>query len=384
MIARDVILSAAHCQGGQYQITVGRHGLTDDDGETIDVETEIPHPDYDDATTDNDFMLLFLKDSVTVDVKMVQVNPDASVPEVGDPVTVVGWGDTDISEEEMEMATHLQEVEVNAVSNEECNASDGPHGTYEEAGGITENMLCAREEGGGEDSCQGDSGGPLVIRGADSNGAEDIQVGVVSWGYGCAMAEYPGVYARVSSQYEWIRKTVCRNSKSDHNFNCDDVPVLDSDVSTGAWTNVLREGFTNGYGAAFDHVGNDARHYPVAESKQGVVLIGGGAGGKSSFQSHNFVSDDGASYSFFKITATVRATQMEQGDDFCIEFRGNNEQSGQKCWRASYEFLNDEWVNISYHFDTVAVDELQIRLRVDTADEVNAGLFIDEIIIDAE
>jgi trypsin len=335
---------------------------------------------------------------------MVQVNPNANVPEVGDPVTVVGWGDTDISEEEMEMATHLQDVEVNAVSNEECNASDGPYGTYEESGGITENMLCAREEGGGEDSCQGDSGGPLVIRGADPNGAEDIQVGVVSWGYGCAMAEYPGVYARLSSQYEWIRTTVCQNSKSDHGFNCDDVPetatetylpedavepfvdagTADNDVSTGAWTNVLREGFTNGYGAAFDHVGNDARHYPIAESKQGVVLIGGEAGGKSTFQSHKLVSDDGASYSFFKITATVRATQMEQGDDFCIEFRGNNEQSGQKCWRASYEFLNDEWVNISYHFDTVAVDELQVRLRVDTADEVNAGLFIDEIIIDAE
>ena len=95
------------------------------------------------------------------------------------------------------------------------------------------------------------------------------------------------------------------------------------------------------------------------------------------------VSEDEA-YSFFKVSATVRATEMVDGDDFCIEFQGNNEQSGQKCWRASYELQNDEWTTVTYHFDAVAVNELQMRLRIDTADEDNGGLFVDEITIDAE
>lgn len=61
--------------------------------------------------------------------------------------------------------------------------------------------------GGGKDSCQGDSGGPIVIR--DGNNNKHIQVGVVSWGEGCARERFPGVYARVSSAHSWIKQVVC-------------------------------------------------------------------------------------------------------------------------------------------------------------------------------
>lgn len=61
-----------------------------------------------------------------------------------------------------------------------------------------ETQLCAGN--GGTDACQGDSGGPLVLR----TGAGPVQVGVVSWGLGCARPENPGIYMRVSAYKDWI------------------------------------------------------------------------------------------------------------------------------------------------------------------------------------
>ena len=221
LIARDVVLSAAHCddQGkGNYNAVVGRHSLDDKDGQKLSVRKAMPHPDYDSDTTDNDFMLIFLKEAASDNINIVKLNTDAAIPNIGAPVTVMGWGDIDPSDEQ-ELSGELMEVEVNVISNDECDDSDGKFGSYEDQ--ITSNMLCAREEGGGEDSCQGDSGGPLVIKGANPNGADDTQVGVVSWGIGCASADYPGVYARISSQYDWLRSTVCQKSKNPpSSFDC--------------------------------------------------------------------------------------------------------------------------------------------------------------------
>lgn len=69
---------------------------------------------------------------------------------------------------------------------------------YQNVGTITDRMICAGYDKGGRDACQGDSGGPLV--------ANDVLIGVVSWGQGCAMANFPGVYSRVATVRNWINE----------------------------------------------------------------------------------------------------------------------------------------------------------------------------------
>ncbi|KAH1017632.1 hypothetical protein HUJ05_008244 [Dendroctonus ponderosae] len=59
-------------------------------------------------------------------------------------------------------------------------------------------MLCAGYPAGGYDACNGDSGGPLIVDG--------YLAGIVSWGYQCAVANYPGVYSSVPSLLSWIKE----------------------------------------------------------------------------------------------------------------------------------------------------------------------------------
>lgn len=74
--------------------------------------------------------------------------------------------------------------------------------------GITDNMVCAGYLAGGIDSCAGDSGGPLVC---EINERYTV-MGATSFGAGCAEANAPGVYAKVTAFLPWIKETIKRYS----------------------------------------------------------------------------------------------------------------------------------------------------------------------------
>lgn len=58
------------------------------------------------------------------------------------------------------------------------------------------------------DTWRDDYGGPLFMQ-DDDRPPKDVLVGVVSWGASCGSSKYPGVYARVSSAYQWFNRITC-------------------------------------------------------------------------------------------------------------------------------------------------------------------------------
>jgi trypsin len=217
LITKNVVLTAAHCAGGSYKAALGRHDLRTQDGQVIAMKKEIKHPNYDDWTTNNDFMLVVLSSPATLNsnVSLVQLNSDNSLPNVGDGVKVMGWGDIDITSAS-ELSDVLMYTQVKVVSNSDCDASSDGQDEYKDQ--ITPNMLCA-EHAKERDSCQGDSGGPLIR----TEGGIGKQVGVVSWGIDCASDHFPGVYARVSRALGWIATEVCNENKAyakEAGFSC--------------------------------------------------------------------------------------------------------------------------------------------------------------------
>jgi len=108
--------------------------------------------------------------------------------------TIAGWG---AASENGGQQRYLLKATVPFVSDTTCNSRTMYNGQI-----IASDEICAGFTQGGTDTCQGDSGGPMFRRDAADAW---IQVGIVSWGDGCARPNKPGVYSQVSTFSAAIR-----------------------------------------------------------------------------------------------------------------------------------------------------------------------------------
>nr|P00764.1 RecName: Full=Trypsin; Flags: Precursor [Squalus acanthias] len=191
LIAPGWVVSAAHCYQRRIQVRLGEHDISANEGDEtyIDSSMVIRHPNYSGYDLDNDIMLIKLSKPAALNRNVDLISLPTGCAYAGEMCLISGWGNT------MDGAVsgdQLQCLDAPVLSDAECK------GAY--PGMITNNMMCVGYMEGGKDSCQGDSGGPVVCNG--------MLQGIVSWGYGCAERDHPGVYTRVCHYVSWIHETI--------------------------------------------------------------------------------------------------------------------------------------------------------------------------------
>ena len=198
LIASAWVLTAAHCvedaSAGSLAVAVGRTLLSSSPSQGVrrSVAAVRVHPDYDPVELTHDAALLQLSSPVDVNTyRPIQLATTANdnLERAPTVLTVIGWGTT--SARKANYPNDLRKVDVPVVEDGPC---AGAYGASLDAA----TMVCAGAPN--IDSCYGDSGGPLFDK------TSRIQVGIVSWGNGCAKRKFPGVYSEINngSIRSWI------------------------------------------------------------------------------------------------------------------------------------------------------------------------------------
>jgi secreted trypsin-like serine protease len=241
LVTMKWVLTAAHCitkaaendapyAAGMINVFAG--GLAFGEGDRVRAARVIVHPGYTSkGLMANDIALLELERPVNEasGAKPITLYSGTDSPP-GTPVKLLGWGKT--TEGGVSSKT-LLELNISIVDRKACNSSIVEYRAIKSIEAfrvaqkqlrfsndtlktlvvtamaaappvVTEQTICAGEMAGGKDACQGDSGGPLFL----SSGGRFVQVGLVSWGEGCARPKLPTVYTRVATHMDWIKQNV--------------------------------------------------------------------------------------------------------------------------------------------------------------------------------
>ena len=244
------VLTAAHCvdsaNASLFKMNVGEYDLSDGAQNATDIANIYIHPLYDNDTFDNDIAIVELVSAPLNAPPAVQIASAALTEQYAienNLATVAGWGGRQGYKPgegpTSDFPDILHQVDLQLSTNAQCREALGESfGLPADNVNVTDVMICADVSEGGRGSCQGDSGGPLVIN--TSSGLQ--QVGIVSWGFGCAEAGYPGVYTRVSEFKGWISaltEGIAVSQRQDFGFGLEGVEqTSELTVTNNSETNV--------------------------------------------------------------------------------------------------------------------------------------------------
>jgi secreted trypsin-like serine protease len=211
LINSKTVLTAAHCLFDENGASIPNTNITVSVGEynknsqpptaTSNIIKKDVHENYDttNAASGDDIALLHLETPVLniAPIALLDVNRLLKAIDQQSNVTTIGWGSTTAyAPGEIVTPTYptiLNDAIIPLQTDKMCSKNLGnSYNSFK--------MVCAAPEKGGEGSCQGDSGGPLVF----NDEGTWKQLGIVSWGSGCASAGHPDVYTRVSNYTDWI------------------------------------------------------------------------------------------------------------------------------------------------------------------------------------
>ncbi|EDM14303.1 rCG23556 [Rattus norvegicus] len=189
LVAKDIVMTAAHCNGSNIKVTLGAHNIKKQEKtQVIAVVKAKPHENYDRHSRFNDIMLLKLERKAQLNgaVKTIALPRSQDWVKPGQVCTVAGWGCL----ANCSLSNTLQEVNLEVQEGQKC---EDMSRNYNDS-----IQLCVGNPSEGKATGKGDSGGPFVCDG--------VAQGIVS--YRLCTGTLPRVFTRISSFIPWIQKTM--------------------------------------------------------------------------------------------------------------------------------------------------------------------------------
>ncbi|XP_068221679.1 venom protease-like [Palaemon carinicauda] len=206
LITRRHVLTAASCfvdydnnvfvRLGEYHVEDDRKGEQPQDYRIMLYSMD----HYNRLTMENDIMLLPLDRDVVFTSEIYPAClpfPLVDKDFTGQFMTLVGWGSPAFASQDYSKVPLA--VTLPIASHSICIANYRRWNIK-----IDNRHLCAGD--GNVDACQGDGGAPLNYYSAEKD--RYYVMGLVSFGIGCGLPNFPGVYTRVSSYLDWIKRSL--------------------------------------------------------------------------------------------------------------------------------------------------------------------------------